>query len=982
MLRLAAPPAAGQMVKCPKCGNTFLPASSPNDLQSAPTIPSQSPANNMPPPSRKVKTSRVDDNTPPPRKSDSKAQRDEDDRDEDGDDGPRKPKKASKKQRYDDEDDVENDRPRKNASRSQRDDDEDDDRSRRSQRNKQGQGQNSGLIIGMIAGGGLVLLLAIGGLVVWLVSSNKPDKDKQDVAIYSPPANTSPTSNQNDPAKPEGQNTPSIPNTQSTSPDRESTPPNTQSTPPNTQSTPAPPKPAMSGDIPLNLKEKTSKATAFIQVVQGSKMFTGSGFIVKSSGDTAYIMTNYHVVGGDDDPPEKEKPPQGQPGPASPPNPGFGPGRPRMPGGPGRPPGFGPPAIGPPAIGPPAIGPPAIGPPAIGPPGFGPRGFGPPGFPGFGPPGFGPGAGTGGDNSNKPTPKTQRPEISVILNRGTPDEKSLSADLVAFDEDADLATLRIVGARNLPPALDLAEDAGMAETMPIYIFGFPGGSKNIVIGKGTVSQIRRDENNEVSDLQLNGELNPGNSGGPVVDTQGRLVGVAVSTVLGKHVGWAVPTAKLNQMFKGSIKLGVVAQFRQQGAVIQLHGESWVYDRMNKIRQHSHLQVAVDESRTKVDFPPNQFFVLARLTDPMHKIDKVNLHYSVAPSNPLKKDSQNWPPLPDAQKLPLKIGDQNSTADLKLPPGSKADQMYAFQFSFVNGEGQTIFTEPHLLRLTFPANTKQVNMQITGFNDEPTRRYIADTVQQTFPGKNIKLSQTPNGLNVEIEPVDNPKTIVEKIKFGKVVSDQGWSISVEVKDVKLPVPSVNEIDRALDDLKSTDNRVRKDAAERLAKVYAVLPDLHVEVAKALEPLVLDKDFWLSQSALNAMKLWTSKENVPGLAGYLELDNADQRRGAVLAIVAKFKDPAAAKGLANCLSSGFDRGNAAAALKAIGPAAEKAVFPFLSHKDSWTVREACLVLKEIGTAESIAPIQALLDKKPDFVIEPTAKEALQAVKSRMK
>jgi hypothetical protein len=42
------------------------------------------------------------------------------------------------------------------------------------------------------------------------------------------------------------------------------------------------------------------------------------------------------------------------------------------------------------------------------------------------------------------------------------------------------------------------------------------------------------------------------------------VGIAVATVPGKQIGFAVPTAELHQMLKGRIFGAVVCQIRQHG----------------------------------------------------------------------------------------------------------------------------------------------------------------------------------------------------------------------------------------------------------------------------------------------------------------------------------------------------------------------------------------------------------------------------------
>src|SRR5262249_44300836 len=56
----------------------------------------------------------------------------------------------------------------------------------------------------------------------------------------------------------------------------------------------------------------------------------------------------------------------------------------------------------------------------------------------------------------------------------------------------------------------------------------------------------------------------------------------------------------------------------------------------------------------------------------------------------------WPPLPGAQTVPLKIEDQFASAVVDL--GAAAHPHYTFQFSYVNSEGRTVYTQPKALDL--------------------------------------------------------------------------------------------------------------------------------------------------------------------------------------------------------------------------------------------------------------------------------------------
>ena len=821
-LKLATPPSAGEEIECPSCGRSFEP-----DIEEAESEP---------------------------RSRNSKSNREDED-----DESPSSRKSSVKRRRDDDEDD----RPR---------------RSRTKQKEKTGKG----LVIGLVAGGGVLLLAIVG--VVWAMSGKKPEKD----------AAANPNPNPIVAPVPGGNPNPANPN------------------PPNPNTIPS-----------KELLEKTKRATALIRVDVGTKSASGSGFLIRSNPDAAYIVTNFHVVSVHED----EPPPQANPGPQ------FGPGRP--PGFPGRPP--------------------SIRPPGFGPPGFGPR-------------------------QAAPKPKVKA-KVYVVLNSGTPEEQTHPAEVVAIDPEADLATLRITGARNLPEPLDVTQDATVNETMPVFIFGFPGGDKTITIGEGKISQLRRDDNNVLNDVQINGQINPGNSGGPVVDAQGRLIGIAVATVRGKNIGFAIPAAQLNHMLKGSVLGGLVFQVKQRGTRIDATGEMWFLDRKSKVLLRDTIQGQVGESTTPLKIDPNEFLVSASLNDPMHKINVVNLHYAMAANVLIKPDAMGWTPIANAQKVTLQLRDDEAIGTFKLTAGSVADETYAFQFSYVNADGQTIFTQPHSLRLTFPKNPKSVTLKITTPLDEPSRRYLDDTVLKTFAGMNVRASRTAKGVNVEIEPVDDPKTIIDKIAFGEVVSVEGRTITVAVKKVELPAPTEQELKLALDDLKSSDHNRHKAGAERLSKVYVIVPDRRVEIAKALEGAALDKDIFLRLPALRALNLWSGPENVAGLVRGLEIEEG-QTRVAICTIIAKYKDPVAAPALAKLLPAQFERGAASAALKAIGPAAEKVVLPFITHKDSWTSMEACNILKEIGTAESIAPLQGVLKGKPDFMVGPAATNALKSIQERKK
>ena len=129
-------------------------------------------------------------------------------------------------------------------------------------------------------------------------------------------------------------------------------------------------------------------------------------------------------------------------------------------------------------------------------------------------------------------------DVTVVFRSGAKDEESVHGELAAVDPEEDLAIVKAGGVKQMPKPIDYLHEPELSETMPIYTFGFPLGdelatgkrSPAITVGKGSVSSLRMDDDGNLALVQIDAALNHGNSGGPVVDASGRLVGVAVARI--------------------------------------------------------------------------------------------------------------------------------------------------------------------------------------------------------------------------------------------------------------------------------------------------------------------------------------------------------------------------------------------------------------------------------------------------------------------
>lgn len=141
------------------------------------------------------------------------------------------------------------------------------------------------------------------------------------------------------------------------------------------------------------------------------------------------------------------------------------------------------------------------------------------------------------------------------------DQDEFPATVVGTDPETDLALLKFAAPRPLP-AVAFGESGGLRVGDPVIAVGNPfglGGS----VSSGIVSARGRsiDEGPYVDFIQTDAAINRGNSGGPLFDMDGRVVGVN-SAILSPNggsvgVGFAIPS---------DIARTVVAQLRETGRV--------------------------------------------------------------------------------------------------------------------------------------------------------------------------------------------------------------------------------------------------------------------------------------------------------------------------------------------------------------------------------------------------------------------------------
>src|SRR5271169_1264350 len=128
----------------------------------------------------------------------------------------------------------------------------------------------------------------------------------------------------------------------------------------------------------------------------------------------------------------------------------------------------------------------------------------------------------------------------------------VNAKVVGLDRQSDLAVLKIE-ATDLP-ALPFADSDELKQGQVVFAFGSPQGLENSVT-MGVVSATARQvsEDNPTTYVQTDAPINPGNSGGPLVDVDGRVVGIDTFILSesggSEGLGFAIPSNVVRNIYE-------------------------------------------------------------------------------------------------------------------------------------------------------------------------------------------------------------------------------------------------------------------------------------------------------------------------------------------------------------------------------------------------------------------------------------------------
>jgi len=128
---------------------------------------------------------------------------------------------------------------------------------------------------------------------------------------------------------------------------------------------------------------------------------------------------------------------------------------------------------------------------------------------------------------------------------------TLNARILGVNKDTDLALLKVEA--NGLPSLPFGSYPDVRQGQLVFAFGSPEGLGNSVT-MGVISSVARqpDPERPMVYIQTDAPINPGNSGGPLVDIEGRLVGINTFILTqgggNEGIGFAIPSLVVHYVY--------------------------------------------------------------------------------------------------------------------------------------------------------------------------------------------------------------------------------------------------------------------------------------------------------------------------------------------------------------------------------------------------------------------------------------------------
>lgn len=186
--------------------------------------------------------------------------------------------------------------------------------------------------------------------------------------------------------------------------------------------------------------------------------------------------------------------------------------------------------------------------------------------------------------------------VSVILHDGT----KYAASIVGAEESSDVAVLKIDAEGLHEVSFGSSDSLKVGDT--VYAVGNPLGELEFSMSNGYISALDRvistDENSDpVNMLQIDAAFNSGNSGGPLYNDRGQVVGIVTAKYRSSDVegiGFAIPINDVRSIVDDLITKGYVTGKADPGVIID-HRYNSLYSRYYGMPMGAYVSYVEDGS---------------------------------------------------------------------------------------------------------------------------------------------------------------------------------------------------------------------------------------------------------------------------------------------------------------------------------------------------------------------------------------------------